>query len=356
MANDLFDKIMGKVPVVEENSVEEAEALPEREEAAAEPAREPEEKKADSLVEEPREEDAESVKESAEEALEPVEEPEEEENHEPQAARNDVEQILDKMLGKFEAGSTKPYVKPKETVHEGKGKGGQNQETKWRENEKDQESTASVSPSQVILIDLVLDNTISMKLYYRTLYDKLYNLVNGIYKMARKSGFHAEIRYGITYIRDTEPIVEESFSPDGFTKDVLQIMEKLNNITFSGGADNGRENINGAIRTSLHKLHSTDCKDAKCGILLFTDSLPEEEDMCPDFMDCGDVRFAHCFVNDDRDYLPLFRPVDHDGKTDSRLVNVTEIRTLESFLNEGGDNITLGLISEILEQVSVSRK
>lgn len=223
------------------------------------------------------------------------------------------------------AGSTKPYVKSED-------------EKKYGNN---MVSATSSAPSQIILIDLVLDNTISMKIYYKILYDKLFNLINGIYKRARKSGSNTEIRYGITYIRDTEPIVEDCFSPNCFTKDVLQIMEKLKNITFSGGADNGRENINGAIQASLRKLHDAADENTKCGMLLFTDSLPEEEDMCPDFTEDVELLFAHCFVNDDKDYIP-------------DLVNDTRVKTLEDFLNEDADHITQELISAVLEQVFVS--
>lgn len=223
------------------------------------------------------------------------------------------------------AGSTKPYVKSED-------------EKKYGNN---MVSATSSAPSQIILIDLVLDNTISMKIYYKILYDKLFNLINGIYKRARKSGSNTEIRYGITYIRDTEPIVEDCFSPNCFTKDVLQIMEKLKNITFSGGADNGRENINGAIQASLRKLHDAADENTKCGMLLFTDSLPEEEDMCPDFTEDVELLFAHCFVNDDKDYIP-------------DLVNDTRVKTLEDFLNEDADHITQELISAVVEQVFVS--
>ena len=223
------------------------------------------------------------------------------------------------------AGSTKPYVKSED-------------EKKYGNN---MVSATSSAPSQIILIDLVLDNTISMKIYYKILYDKLFNLINGIYKRARKSGSNTEIRYGITYIRDTEPIVEDCFSPNCFTKDVLQIMEKLKNITFSGGADNGRENINGAIQASLRKLHDAADENTKCGMLLFTDSLPEEEDMCPDFTEDVELLFAHCFVNDDKDYIP-------------DLVNDTRVKTLEAFLNDDADHITQELISAVLEQVFVS--
>ncbi|MDD7389429.1 MAG: hypothetical protein PUG60_07200 [Lachnospiraceae bacterium] len=341
MANSLFDKIMGKVPAAEENPAEEA-AGP-AEEKKAESVKEEreelsEEETAEPEAEETAEPTAEEIAEStAEEPAEPMEEEHEEASEENlQVPHRDVSEILNSMLGT--AGKTKVAEKPapaEKTAPAGK-----------RE--------AEAGPSQVILIDLILDNTISMKIYYKVLYNKLFDLINGIHKAAKKAGGNVKIRYGITYIRAGEPIAETDFSDDGFTDNVLEIMEKLKNITFSGGADNGRENINGAVRMSLEKLRTADTGNTRCGILLFTDSMPEEEDMAPDFRDLADLRFARCFVNDDRDYLPEFRTVDHDGKTDPRLVNDTKINTLEYFLNEDAERMIPEVISEILEQVSVS--
>lgn len=368
MANSLFDKIMGKVPAAEENPAEEA-AEPaeekkaelvkeEREELSEEEMAKPvkketaEEEPAESVKEEPAEPTAEEPAEpTAEEPAEPTE-PAEEEHAESaeenlQASQRNISEILSRMLGAAE----KTKVAGKPGFSSGMDVAGAGVQVQGKDPEK---KKAEEGPSQVILIDLVLDNTISMKIYYKVLYNKLFDLINGIHKTAKKAGGNVKIRYGITYIRAGEPIAETDFSDDGFTDNVLVIMEKLKNVTFSGGADNGRENINGAVRLSLEKLRTANTGNARCGILLFTDSMPEEEDMAPDFRDLADLRFARCFVNDDRDYLPEFRTVDHDGKTDPRLVNDTKINTLEYFLNEDAQRMIPEVILEILEQVSVS--
>lgn len=209
------------------------------------------------------------------------------------------------------------------------------------------------SNTEKIWIDLILDNTLSMALYYKVLYDKLFLLINGLYQKAKAFGNNLQISYGITYIRDQEPEIEMTVSENGFTSNVVHLLEKLKHVTFSGGAENGRENINGAIELSLCKLGRVADERSRCGIVLFTDSMPEKKELCPCFEETADLCFVHCFVKDDMDYMPDFQVADPECESDFAFQKETRVRTLEALLNRNPADLQMQeWISQIWEGIS----
>lgn len=212
------------------------------------------------------------------------------------------------------------------------------------------------SNAEKIWIDLILDNTVSMTFYYKVLYDKLFLLMNGLYQKTKASGKNLQIYYGITYIRDREPEIEMTFSENGFTASVVHLLEKLKQVTFSGGSENGRENINGAIELSLRKLGRVADERSRCGIFLFTDSMPEKKDLCPCFEETANLCFVHCFVKDDMDYMPDFQVADPERESDFAFQRETRVKTLESLLNMNSADLQMQKwISQIWEGISTAR-
>ena len=201
MANNLFNKIMGKVPVSKvEDSVSEEIKEEIKEEVKEEVKEFVEENTVEKeVVEEKNEEEAVEKVDFSEENEKPEvtyeaadhvtgktkEVAAEEKSEKEYKASDDVQSLLDSLLGPISL--TKVYesdVTQKEN----------HAEAETIEEEK-KTAVEQADASKVILIDLVLDTTISMAVIYKRLYDKLFTLVNGIYKEAKKAGGDVEVRY-----------------------------------------------------------------------------------------------------------------------------------------------------------------
>lgn len=311
MANSLFDKIMGKIPMEEPSEIEEVvEEVAEAEEVEEETAE----------VEEVKEETAEV--EEVEEEIAEVEEVEEEtaeaENAEEETA--ETEEVVEEA---------KPTLMAPQIEHS-------------REK--------VIEYSMHLYLDLVMDGTYSVTQIYPILYDKVFATINGIYQEAKKPGMKLEVHYGLTYIKEDGPQKEESLSEDGYTNSVSRIMDRLQHITLQGGGPDGHEKINEAIQLSLDKLAYAGNENDYLGIMVFTDSIPAKAELRPIFNCPSNLSFAHIFCYDDMEYIPLFQKVEEDWGMDAEYLEGTRVSRMAGLLNSSEDEISL-MVREILAPI-----
>lgn len=217
-----------------------------------------------------------------------------------------------------------------------------------------------VEKSQSIYFEIVLDKTISMAKNYKRIYKKLEKMIDNMdraVKSYQKKG-RVGLKWGLTLLTEGEPEAVR-FGAGRFTTSPNQMKNALKDFQFEGGAENGRENINGALISAIQALSEESQGEGKCGLILLTDSLPEEEDTEPDFeylenVKYTDLCFAHCFVYDCEAYTPYFNMVDGEGETDVRGIHYLEVRDLDAYLNREADNLTEKLLKKLLHQTSVS--
>ena len=193
----------------------------------------------------------------------------------------------------------------------------------------------SIAPRQIekktLRIGIVLDCTSS----FSTVYPAVYGVLKRFFTRLEQDkdqyrGF--QLQYSLTLLHDKP----EVFLFDGiagpsrwsrFEKDVLSALETLE---FYGGSDTGRENLNDALKKQLKILspsHAEDEENVYKGLLFFTDSLPEDEELNPDLDEeefeydgrtCKNpgLRFAEIYSYDGS-YRPNLRMVDRNGWADS---------------------------------------
>lgn len=217
-----------------------------------------------------------------------------------------------------------------------------------------------VEKSKSIYFEIVLDKTLSMAKNYKRIYEKLEKMIDNMdraVKSYQKKG-KVGLKWGLTLITEGEP-EKIRFGGSCFTAFPNQIKNALKEFQFEGGSENGRENINEALIAAIQALSEESQGEGKCGLILITDSLPEEDDMEPDFEYLENVKytalcFAHCFVYDCEAYTPYFNMVDGEGETDVKGIHYLEIRDLDAYLNREADNLTEKLLKKLLHYTSVS--
>lgn len=217
-----------------------------------------------------------------------------------------------------------------------------------------------IPETKSIYFEIILDKTLSMTGVYRRIYQKLEKMIDNMDRAVRnyqKKG-QVGLKWGLTLITDEEPETV-TFDNSCFTASSARIKNALKEFQFEGGSENGRENINGALAAAIRSLSRESRGEGRCGLLLLTDSLPEEDDLEPDFEYLEDAEhtelvFAHCFVYNCEAYTPYFNMVDGEGETDVRGINYLEVRDMDAYLNREADNLTEKLLKKILHQTSVS--
>lgn len=268
----------------------------------------------------------------------------------------------------------KPEVEPEEAEEWGFGKTEsdppaekQKAEEQKSENKKSDdffsdiiEPEYEVEKAKSIYFEIVLDKTISMAKIYKPIYKKLEKMIDNMdraVKNYQKKG-KVGLKWGLTLITEEEPEMVR-FNESYFTTSSDRIKIALKEFQFEGGAGNGRENINEALTAAIGTLSRESQGEGRCGLILLTDSLPEEEDAEPDFeylenVEHTELCFAHCFVYNCEAYTPYFNMVDGEGETDVKGIHYLEIRDLDAFLNREADNLTEKLLKKLLHQTSIS--
>ena len=143
-----------------------------------------------------------------------------------------------------------------------------------------------------------------------------------------------------------------------FTEDEDMFLGWVKDIEFKGGAADGKENVNGAIEEGIRILETGSGETDNLGIVLFTDSLPD--DLRPRFDDVrvGDrthrgLRFANVYAYSDR-YLPVFKIVDRDGNVTEGEKNVGgKVTGIDRLLRPNGSEVIKNTVAEVMRQASV---
>ena len=167
------------------------------------------------------------------------------------------------------------------------------------------------------------------------------------------------VKYGLlVFGAEGEGFRRAEFGDSYFTADEAKLFESIRNIQFQGGALDGKEDVNGAIREGIRILETGSEQFANLGLVLFTDSLPE--DISPKFdtirvegkLNRG-LRFANIYSYNDR-YIPTFNIVDRDGnRIEGGKNEGGQITGIGELLKPGGSEIMKQAVSEVMRQASV---
>ena len=205
-----------------------------------------------------------------------------------------------------------------------------------------------------ILLEGLFDGTLSFSKVFPAVYRGVDTCVHKI-AVAKREHPSMVIKYGLTVFNDQ---VERIRFRDGyFTEDEEEFLEAVRNITFKGGSADGREKINEAIEEGIRVLEQNSREYANRGLLLFTDSMPE--DIFPDFRSiegCKNrgLRFAVCYLNSN-DYAPSFHLTDRDGNdTEDGQNAYASVHEITKLLSRDGMKEMEKLVLDIMNKVSVS--
>lgn len=212
-----------------------------------------------------------------------------------------------------------------------------------------------------ILLEIVIDGTFSFSTIYSVVFYMLEQLIASLeHKKEEYKG--AVIKYGLTvFHEEAEPV---TFS-DGeyFTESEKEFLDELRNIKFFGGSVTGREDLNGAIDQALCILNNYGMeKNCNRGLLMFSDSLPEEDDMTPDFTseEQGEyinkgLRFA-AFYTFSSEFMPQLLIVDGNGDIAENGRNTIIFGDIHNILSESRGSLLERIhrmVTNILNQTSV---
>lgn len=204
-----------------------------------------------------------------------------------------------------------------------------------------------------IFLEYLFDGTLSFSKVFPSVYGGVSSCVHKIAVVKREHPSMV-IKYGLTVFRDR---VEKIHFRDGyFTESEDEFLEAVRNITFKGGSADGREKINEAIEEGIRVLEQNSREYANRGLLLFTDSMPEN--IFPDFRNiegCKNrgLRFAVCYLNNNG-YSPSFHLIDRDGNdTEDGKNAYASVHEITQLLNRDGTKNMEDLVLDIMNRVSV---
>ena len=185
-------------------------------------------------------------------------------------------------------------------------------------------AAASKPVRQTKWMEFNLDTTYSFSTIYPRVYDYLTHLISRLEEEPS-----CDFRYGLTVFQGGE-IRSVDFQDGAFTKSAEEFKKELERLDFSGGSQDGCEEIMlDALAQSLEKLEGAEEQDDKC-LLMFTDSIPseDEEDLESDFEDFGPVSCAYIYS-----YEGKFSPyisVQKKGRRIQNNLNVLETRDINT--------------------------
>jgi len=220
----------------------------------------------------------------------------------------------------------------------------------------------------LILTGIILDGTISITSVFPAVYYVLEELMTHMRAQA-KDYRGVTFKYGLTILHDHAESVMfpgETF----FTEDENLIRKAVNNMEFYGGSEDGRENLNEALREQLLRQNEYEPEEFEKvyrGVIMFSDSVSNEQDMDrydfstayldPDrkIVNHG-VRFAQ-FYTFEGDYLPGMRMVDRKGRQTDNEKNIAVAIDIRELINGGEEKVTdevKSIAYAILKQTSVA--
>lgn len=217
---------------------------------------------------------------------------------------------------------------------------------------------------KILYMGIIIDGTLSFSKPYPKVYAVLEEFLNHL-EAEKWSYKEIELRYGLTVFHD-EPIPVLFAGRRKFTDRESEVLKELENLQFYDGNESGRENLKEAIAQQLEELNSVpeaaDVKHCYKGILMFTDSLPEDGDMSPDFTqeiferngkeypNYG-LRFADFYAYND-DFVPAMRMVNRNGREDENEKNTGVYHDIHDLLNQDSET-TAAFVERMIRTIAV---
>lgn len=212
-----------------------------------------------------------------------------------------------------------------------------------------------------ILIDIIIDGTYS----FSPIFLKVYYLMKHMLRIIREQKTEYRgvvIKYGLTVLH--EEAIPCRFSEEKiFSESEDEFLEKFTDIEFYGGSESGREDLAAALGTGLRMLNEHGRENADRGVLFFSDSLPEEKDMYPDFWQDnqqGHLNRGLCFAvicTYGNRFIPKLKMVDQDGKMTENGINEMVFYSIEDMMSLENKKLMetiRQIVDDIWNQTSVS--
>lgn len=263
----------------------------------------------------------------------------------------------DFMADLEQAGQEEDEPEPAEPAEDGTGTRGYQPRRRLQE---PVETGQKKDARKKVYLDFVIDTTLSFSKVFLPVYYALDYFLK--YTEDRKKEFKGVlIQYGLTVFRTDADAVQFSGNRY-FTESETELLEELQKITFSGGSPSGRENLAGAVDQALRVLNNQSDEEADRGLLLFTDSLPEEGKMRPDFTSPDQkgyfnrgVRFAQIYSYDGS-FHPMLTAVNADAEPVENGKNTITYNSLDQLIDLDEDAVKeqiRSIVDDILRKSSV---
>ena len=211
-----------------------------------------------------------------------------------------------------------------------------------------------------IFIEFVIDKTIS----FTTVFPKVFYIMETMMRELKykKTEYRdVEIQYGLTLFNEDVEIKVFS-NGEYFTRSEDEFLQALRNIRFSGGSDDGKEDLAGAIAKGMCVLQNAGEESAERGLFFFSDSMPIDDDMFPNFTEEEQdgywnkgVRFAEFYTYTDK-FKPIIWTVNGEGVNDGEGTNEARMYSLKTLLDGDLDEASKKVentVNRILNQCSV---
>lgn len=205
-----------------------------------------------------------------------------------------------------------------------------------------------------VYIQVVIDGTYSFSTLFAAVYRTLEHFTEHLKREIRK---YEGVRFFFGGMVIGDSTSQIAFKEGEFTEDLDEFLNGIRKIEFTGGSDSGYENINDAIESAVRSLENNSPGRANRGLLVFTDSRPEEigEFLFQDIPGCPNrgLRFETLFMKEPWNYVPLFKNVDGTGLPENNQKNGTYLYDIERILKDG-DRLIEMVVDEILYQSSIN--
>ncbi len=201
-------------------------------------------------------------------------------------------------------------------------------------------------------LDIILDGTYS----FCKVFPKVYLILGKLMEMfqdQKKIHNGMFLKYGLTVLHHKAEQIKFK-NKECFTVSELEFLQNVKRVKFQGGSRSGKENLEEALEVSLDKLNISGNSNTCRGLLLLSDSLPEE-DMEPDFSkdrhNIGNrgLQFAHIYTYQDI-FMPQFKMVDRNGEIIENGQNEAYYSSLSELLSLYGWDL-LEYIQGIVEEI-----
>lgn len=187
------------------------------------------------------------------------------------------------------------------------------------------------------VVGIVLDATISFSKVFPKFY---YIFKNWIEAFEAPRGRTYNIGYVLTELHDSASVCSIKNSTV-LTKE--QLFAAVRNLAFYGGAEDGREDIGGAIDNTLTAIENIpeNGKKITYGLMVFSDSMPKEKDLERDFTSMERdklLRFVYVYTYDNTSFWPTFYSGKGGVPFDQQKCSV-KLDKLETLLNSSTEEM-----------------